>query len=163
MAFNLLAVAKSAIDWASINEQYRNTDQMFELFPISDAENGDFLGISIPMNHFNHESWDSASSFLKTVEVVKSPTADMIEGALGGTVSMRTVRPLELDGLTGAVSLDGEHADKTENWAPIFSGSIGTNWDLGDAGTFGAIAMLAYQDREIRQDEYFNRIRLLDE
>ena len=59
---------------------------------------------------------DFPSSFLKTVEVVKSPTADMIEGALGGTVSMRTVRPLELDKLTAAGSIDGEYADKTENW-----------------------------------------------
>ncbi|MCJ8318584.1 MAG: TonB-dependent receptor [Colwellia sp.] len=100
---------------------------------------------------------DFPSSFLKTVEVVKSPTADMIEGALGGTVSMKTVRPLELDKLTGAMSLDAEYADKTENWAPIFSGSIGDNWDLGSAGSFGAIVMLAYQDREIRQDEYIER------
>jgi TonB-dependent receptor len=105
---------------------------------------------------------DFPSSFLKTVEVVKSPTADMIEGALGGTVSMKTVRPLELDELTGAMSIDAEYADKTENWAPIFSGSIGNNWDLGDAGTFGAIAMLSYQDREIRQDQYIERTLLND-
>ncbi|WP_068546886.1 TonB-dependent receptor [Thalassotalea crassostreae] len=101
---------------------------------------------------------DFPSSFLKAVEVVKSPTADMIEGALGGTVSLQTVRPLELDGLTGAFSLDGEYADKTENWAPIFSGSIGNNWDLGDAGTFGALVMLSYQDREIRQDQFMSRV-----
>ena len=101
---------------------------------------------------------DFPSSFLKTVEVVKSPTADMIEGALGGTVSLKTVRPLELEKLTGAMSLDAEYADKTENVAPIFSGSIGNNWDLGDAGTFGAIAMLSFQDREIRQDQFMSRV-----
>jgi len=101
---------------------------------------------------------DFPSSFLKTVEVVKSPTADMIEGALGGTVSMKTVRPLELEELTGAISFDGEYADKTENWAPIFSGSVGNNWDFGSAGTFGAIAMLSYQDREIRQDQFMSRV-----
>ncbi|MBQ4832051.1 TonB-dependent receptor [Pseudoalteromonas sp. MMG010] len=100
---------------------------------------------------------DFPSSFLKTVEVVKSPTADMIEGALGGTVSMKTVRPLELDKLTGAVSIDAEYSDKTENIAPIFSGSIGNNWDFDDAGTFGAIFMLSYQDRELRQDQYIAR------
>jgi len=101
---------------------------------------------------------DFPSSFLKTVEVVKSPTADMIEGALGGTVSLRTVRPLELEGLTGAASLDAEFADKTENWAPIFTGSIGNNWDLDEAGSFGALLMVSYQDREIRQDEFFSRV-----
>ena len=106
---------------------------------------------------------DFPSSFLKSVSVIKSPTADMIEGALGGTVSMRTFRPLELDKLTGAISLDGEYADKTENWAPVFNGSIGNNWDLGDAGSFGAIVMASYQDREIRQDEFYNRVRIYDE
>nr|WP_232368870.1 TonB-dependent receptor plug domain-containing protein [Alteromonas sp. BL110] len=35
---------------------------------------------------------DFPSSFLKTVEVVKSPTPEMIEGALGGTINMTTVR-----------------------------------------------------------------------
>lgn len=105
---------------------------------------------------------DFPSSFLKAVEVVKSPTADMIEGALGGTVSLKTVRPLELEGLTGAMSLDGEYADKTENFAPIFSGSVGNNWDLGSAGTFGALAMLSFQDREIRQDEFFSRVKPQD-
>ena len=105
---------------------------------------------------------DYPSSFLKTVEVVKSPTADMIEGALGGTVSLKTVRPLELDKLTGAVSLDGEYADKTENVAPIFSGSIGNNWDFDEMGTFGAIAMFSFQDREIRQDETSSRVKPQD-
>jgi TonB-dependent receptor len=106
---------------------------------------------------------DFPSSFLKAVEVVKSPTADMIEGALGGTVSLKTVRPLELEKLTAAMSLDAEYADKTENVAPIFSGSIGDNWDLGSMGSFGALAMLSYQDREIRQDEFFSRVNPKDE
>ncbi|XQW84514.1 TonB-dependent receptor [Thalassotalea piscium] len=105
---------------------------------------------------------DFPSSFLKAVEVVKSPTADMIEGALGGTVSLKTVRPLDLEQLTGAFSLDAEYADKTENIAPIFSGSVGNNWDLGDSGTFGAMAMLSYQDREIRQDQFSSKARPVD-
>jgi TonB-dependent receptor len=106
---------------------------------------------------------DFPSSFLKTVEVVKSPTADMIEGALGGTVSLKTVRPLELDDLTIAGSLSGEYADKTENWAPIINFTVGDNWDFGDSGTFGAMLMISYQDRELRQDEFFNRVSLYDE
>ena len=106
---------------------------------------------------------DFPSSFLKSVSVIKSPTADMIEGALGGTVSMETVRPLELKEMTSAVSFDAEYADKTENWAPIFNASIGNNWDLGDSGSFGIIGMVSYQDREIRQDEFYNRVRLYDE
>lgn len=106
---------------------------------------------------------DFPSSFLKTVEVVKSPTADMIEGALGGTVRMNTIRPVELDGFTLAGSLDFEYADKTENWAPIANLAVGNNWTLSDGSMFGITANLSYQDREIRQDEFFNRVRLYDE
>lgn len=101
---------------------------------------------------------DFPSSFLKTVEVIKSPTPEMIEGALGGTINMTTVRPLELDEPLIAFTLDGEYADKTENWAPKFNVSAGTNWDLDDAGTFGASFVLAYQDRELRRDEFINLV-----
>ena len=105
---------------------------------------------------------DFPSSFLKTVEVIKSPTPDMIEGALGGTVNMQTVRPLELSEPLVAITLDGEYADKTENIAPNFTLGLGNNWDLGSAGTFGASANLSYLDRELRRDEYFNKVDLLD-
>lgn len=106
---------------------------------------------------------DIPASFLQAIEVVKSPTADMIEGALGGTVNMITRKPLDLDGFTAAGSFDQEYSDKTENWAPIFNASVGNVWDLGDAGTFGVMGMVSYQDREIRQDEFKNRVRLYDE
>lgn len=105
---------------------------------------------------------DFPSSFLKTVEVVKSPTPDMIEGALGGTVNMKTIRPLELDETLIAFTLDGEYADKTENTAPKFTSAIGSNWDLGDKGSFGASAVFSYQDRELRKDEFFNKVELQD-
>ena len=106
---------------------------------------------------------DFPSSFLKTVEVIKSPTPDMIEGALGGTVNMQTVRPLELSEPLVAITLDGEYADKTENVAPNFSAAMGNSWDLGDSGSFGASVNLSYLDRELRRDEYFNKVDLQDD
>ena len=97
---------------------------------------------------------DFPASFLKTVEVVKSPTPEMIEGALGGTVNMKTVRPLELDEALFAFTADAEYSDKTENTAPKFTIAAGNNWDLGDSGTVGANFVFSYLDREIRQDEF---------
>ncbi|GAB2515948.1 TonB-dependent receptor [Microbulbifer agarilyticus] len=96
---------------------------------------------------------DFPAAFLEKVEVIKSPTPDMTEGALGGTISLKMARPLDLDGPLAAVSVQGEYADKTDNLAPIMSSGVGNNWDLGEAGTFGAIASLSYQDRELRRDE----------
>ena len=106
---------------------------------------------------------DVPSSFLKSVEVIKTPTADMIEGALGGTVGLNTFRPLELNDRTLSGTFDYEYADKTENWAPILSLAAGNTWDLNSGGAFGVIALFSYQDRDIRQDEFKNRVRLYDE
>ena len=103
---------------------------------------------------------DFPSSFLRSVEVVKSPTADMVEGALGGTVRMKTVRPLELDGPSLAGSFDYEYADKTENWAPIFNVSGGNVYELSDGSRLGFVGMYSFQDREIRRDGFFNRLEL---
>ena len=103
---------------------------------------------------------DFPSSFLRSVEVVKSPTADMIEGALGGTVRMNTIRPLDLTELTIAGTLDWEQADKTDEAAPIGNIVGGNVWELDDGSTLGVIGMYSFQDRTLRQDEFFNRVRL---
>lgn len=105
---------------------------------------------------------DFPSAFLSSVEVIKSPTADMIEGALGGTIRMNTIRPLDLKGLTIAGSADYEYAAKTEEWGPILNGSIGNIWELDNGGTFGVVGNISYQDRTLRQDNYFARWELFD-
>ena len=105
---------------------------------------------------------DMPSSFLAAVEVIKSPTPEMIEGALGGTVNMRTIRPLELREQVFAASLDAEYADKTENWAPILNATYGNVWDLANGGSFGVVASLSYQERELRQDTFQNDLRVQD-
>ena len=64
MAYNLMAIAQSPLHWSVVNERYRNTDRIFEVFPIGDSENGDALGISIASNYFNDQSWNSVSRFL---------------------------------------------------------------------------------------------------
>lgn len=96
---------------------------------------------------------DFPADFLSKVEVVKSPTPEMIEGALGGTISLVTARPLDLTEPRASISVQGEYADKANHWAPIISSSFGDSWELGNAGTFGAMASLSYQDRTLRRDE----------
>ncbi len=105
---------------------------------------------------------DVPAAFLAAVEVIKSPTPEMIEGALGGTVNMRTLRPLDLRESVLSASLDSEFADKTEHWAPIFNGTYGNNWDLDGGGSFGVVASLSYQDRSLRRDTFQNDLRVQD-
>src|SRR5690606_16717057 len=57
---------------------------------------------------------------------------------------------------------DMEYADKADNWAPIFSASAGDTWDLDEAGTFGAMVMLSYQDRRLRRDSFATSLFVYD-
>lgn len=105
---------------------------------------------------------DFPASFLSTVEVVKSPTPEMIEGALGGTISLKTARPLDLNEPLIAISTESEYADKADNWAPIINGQFGNTWELDGAGEFGVLGMLSYQDRRLRQDTYQTSLFVYD-
>ena len=105
---------------------------------------------------------DMPSTFLSAVEVIKSPTPEMIEGALGGTINLRTLRSLDLREPVFSATLDTEYADKTEHWAPIFNGTYGNNWDLDGGGSFGVVASLSYQDRRLRRDTFQNDLRVQD-
>ena len=105
---------------------------------------------------------DFPSSFLSSVEVIKSPTADMIEGALGGTVRMNTRRPLDLDDRLIYGALNYEYSDKAEEWAPIINAAYGDVWDLETGGQFGFIANFAYTDRTVRRDVTHGREEMFD-
>ncbi|CAN5148215.1 hypothetical protein BH11PLA2_BH11PLA2_46330 [soil metagenome] len=94
MAFNLLAIARSPIDWPMVGGRYRNTDQSFEVFPIVDPENGDAIGISIPTSRFNAKCWKSVSRFL--ISVGGSCLLDVYVMYQGDAVDIATYVP---DGL----------------------------------------------------------------
>lgn len=100
---------------------------------------------------------DFPSDFLAVVEVVKSPTAKMIEGALGGTINLRTQRPLDLQDRLAAVTVKTEYEQNAENWGTIVTGSFGDNWATASGGAFGFIGSLSYLDRELF--EYQSRFK----
>lgn len=105
---------------------------------------------------------DVPSEILAAVEVIKSPTPKMIEGALGGTINLRTLRPLDLKDPIISLSAKAEYTDKTKNWGPILGATLGQSWDMGSAGSFGVVASLSYQDRTLRQDEYRSSLEVTD-
>ncbi len=105
---------------------------------------------------------DFPAGFLSAVQVVKSPTPEMIEGALGGTISLNTARPLDLNEPRMAVNVETEYADKADHWAPIVNAHFGNKWNLGEGGTFGALGMFSYQDRRLRRDTYESSLFVYD-
>ena len=98
-----------------------------------------FIG---PGNGGNAALETISPEILASIVVVKSPTADMPEGALGATVNLRTKRPLELDDLVVAGRIQGAYADQADHVG--YRGSALVSKKLGDR--FGLLASVAYSD-----------------
>jgi iron complex outermembrane recepter protein len=91
---------------------------------------------------------DVNASIIAGVEVTKSPEARTIEGSVGGTVNLKTIRPLELESMLISARLQGEDSSlSTEGTLPRFSGAFGNNWETS-AGQFGFIVSGSYTEQE---------------
>ncbi|MDX3773366.1 TonB-dependent receptor [Chromatiaceae bacterium AAb-1] len=89
------------------------------------------------------------AELVSAVEVVKSPTADLDEGAIGGTVNIKTFRPLQLGENKISASAQASYAELAEETNPRLSGLA--NW-VNDSKTFGVLVSAAYAERSVRQD-----------
>lgn len=91
---------------------------------------------------------DINASIIAAVEVTKAPEASTIEGSVGGTINLRTIRPLELTETLGNVRVQLEESSlSTESATPRLSGAYGDNWET-DAGRFGFVISGSYTEQE---------------
>ncbi len=91
---------------------------------------------------------DVNASIISAVEVTKAPDAKTIEGSVGGTINLKTIRPLDLTETLGSVRVQFEDSSlSTESNKPRFSGAFGDNWDT-DAGSFGFVISGSYTEQE---------------
>lgn len=91
---------------------------------------------------------DVNASIISSVEVIKASEAKTIEGSVGGTVNLKTIRPLELDDMLVSARIQGEENSlSTENTQPRYSAAFGDNWDT-DAGRFGFVISGSYTEQE---------------
>ncbi len=91
---------------------------------------------------------DVNPAIISAVEVAKAPDAKTIEGSVGGTVNLKTIRPLELSDTLLNVRLQGEDSSlSTESATPRLSGAFGKNWST-DAGEFGVVVTGSYTEQE---------------
>jgi iron complex outermembrane receptor protein len=108
---------------------------------------GQWFVLSDATRNFNFELL--ASEMVSGLEVYKSSQADLDEGALGGTVILRTRKPFELDSNTIQFSTEGQYNDISEKFDPSFSGLY--SWKNDDE-TFGVLASLTYQQRTVQRE-----------
>ena len=93
------------------------------------------------------------SELVSRVDVVKSPTAAMDEGAIGGIVDVRTFRPLELKDTSHAFSATMSYPELADKVDARFSGL--TSW-RNEERTFGVLLAAVYDQRSMRQDRAMN-------
>lgn len=91
---------------------------------------------------------DVNPAIIAAVEVIKSPEAKTIEGSVGGTVNLKTIRPLDLSSQLASLQLQAEDSSlSVEGWQPRASGAYGNNWKT-DAGEFGFVITASYTEQE---------------
>ena len=95
---------------------------------------------------------DIPSSLLAGIDVYKDPTADLLEGGIGGTVDLRTHKPFDFKGLELEASAAEQYGDMVGTTKPQFTALASNRWDTG-VGEVGALFSFGYQDRDYRQDQ----------
>lgn len=95
---------------------------------------------------------DVPSELLAGVDVYKNPSAEMIEGAIGGLVNLRTRMPFDQKGYLVAGSVGMNNYSLSDSWR--FNGSLlaSNRWDTG-IGEIGVLLNFSWFQGNYRSDE----------
>lgn len=99
---------------------------------------------------------DVPAELMGGVDVYKSPSADMIEGGLGGIVNLRTRLPFDSDGQVISATVKGNYGDLIGEANPEMSGLYSNRWET-DAGEFGVLIDLSSSELASRADNIYTR------
>jgi len=138
---NITGIQITRVAGIGTNVQIRGTD----------ANRVEFNGVSTVGSSGGRSGIDFEdvnSSIIKSVEVTKASEAKTIEGSVGGTVNLKTIRPLELSDTLASVRVQAESSSLSEQGVqPRFSGAFGDNWET-NAGSFGVVISGSYTEQE---------------
>jgi TonB-dependent receptor len=76
------------------------------------------------------------------VSVYKNQSADLIEGGIGGTISLRTRLPFDEDGQVMAITAEANYGDIAEETSGSVSALYSNRWETG-SGEFGFLINLS--------------------
>ncbi len=95
---------------------------------------------------------DVPPELMSSVRLYKNQSADMIEGGIGGTVSLHTRLPFDQDGLLVGISGDATYYDLNEKWSPSYSGLVSNRWEVDGIGEIGLLVGFADSHSDSRSD-----------
>src|SRR6185437_14786397 len=85
------------------------------------------------------------------VEVMKTAQADVEEGGIGGTINIKTRKPLDLDHFTAYAQAEAAHSELASKTDPYATALM--SWK-DDSNQVGFLIAGIYQEREIRRDGF---------
>ncbi|MGJ4804662.1 TonB-dependent receptor [Luteimonas sp. SDU82] len=92
-----------------------------------------------------------SAELMAGVDVYKNPSAEIIEGGLGGTINLRTRMPFDEPGRKIAGSVDYNYGDKAKDARPSASFLFSDRWDTG-VGEMGFMANVSYSELATQSD-----------
>ncbi|MBB5519659.1 TonB-dependent receptor [Amphiplicatus metriothermophilus] len=94
---------------------------------------------------------DVSADLLAGVDVYKNPSAEQIEGGIGGIVNLRTRKPFDQDGRLVAGTIDYNYADLLSKGFVSGSAIVSDRWETG-AGELGFLFSASIADIGNRTD-----------
>lgn len=85
------------------------------------------------------------------IDVYKNPSAEHIEGGIGGLINLRTRLPFDFGGLTVSGAVSQRYNDVVEKTAPEAFGLFANRWQVGDS-EIGFMIAGNYQESDNRSD-----------
>ena len=86
------------------------------------------------------------------LDVYKNPSADHIEGAIGGLVNIRTRKPFDFKDTAVSAAVGGRYNDLGKKLTPEYFGMLSKRWDIGDGGEIGFLVAGSYSQSFNRGD-----------
>lgn len=99
---------------------------------------------------FNLE--DAIPGMVAGLDVYKNPSAEHIEGGIGGLVNVRTRNPSDFKELTVSLGANATYNDLEGKTKPELFGLIANRFDLGGGSRIGVMAAVAFQQGVNRAD-----------
>lgn len=99
---------------------------------------------------FNIEG--TVPAIVSGVDVFKNPTAEQIEGGIGGVINTRTLGPFDFKGKAGTVSIGTKYNDLGKQDRPDAFGMFSNRFSLNNGGQFGYLIAGSYSQTYNRGD-----------
>lgn len=102
---------------------------------------------------------DLPAALISSLEVIKVPTAETVEGSVGGTINLRTLRGLSLNEQLISIRAQAENSDLADATSPRVSATFGDSFDT-DYGRVGLVLTGSYAEQQVASfDPRFDRDR----